>query len=70
MARKKVNWVEVLMLVLTTVASVGIAGLFLNGTFLNTFLLSLFPEVVHTGFGWALLVAAFVPVFKLFKKFF
>lgn len=64
---KKIKLLDWLFKISAVVASVGIGGLFLNGTFLNTFLLKLLPSIVHTIVGWVLIVSAFL---MLFKKFF
>lgn len=37
------------------VVGLGIGGLFINGTFLNTILLDLLPQIVHTVVGWIII---------------
>lgn len=40
------------------VAGIGIGGLFLNGTFLNAFILEWLPQIVHTAVGWIFIVGS------------
>lgn len=50
------------------VVMVGVGGLFVNGTFLNVFLLKYLPEVVHTIVGYIIIAGAILSgVLSLFK---
>ena len=50
--------INVALWVTGVVAAVGVGGLFINGTFMNTVLLNLLPKVVHTIVGWVTIVSA------------
>ena len=68
MARKKnklFGWVVWLTGVLT---SVGIGGLFINGTFLNTSLLSWMGQLVHQIVGWVIIGSTAWALFQKFIK--
>jgi len=55
MARKKQNnLLNVLMWVVGVIASLGFAGLFLNGTMMETFL-GFLPLFIHQVVGWVLI---------------
>lgn len=57
---KKINWLGILFAVVSLIVTIGIGGLFINGTFLNTVILSWFPEIVHTIVGWITIVGGIV----------
>ena len=58
---EKINnkWV---MPVVALVASVGIGGLFIGGTFLKAPILSIVPPLGHVIVGWALIVSSILAV--------
>lgn len=47
---------------ITIIVSLGIGGLFINGTFLNVVILSWLPQIVHTIVGWAVIGLTLVGV--------
>lgn len=42
------------------ISSVAIGGLFINGAFLNTVILSILPQIVHTIVGWLFVIMPFL----------
>ena len=54
------DWRKWLMWVPTLIVTVGIGGLFINGTFLNTIFLSMLPQTVHTVVGWLVIASGVV----------
>lgn len=62
----KKNGFDLFFWVVNLVVSIGIAGLFIKGTFTDTFLLSYLPLVVHQIVGYALIVSA---VLQLWRKY-
>jgi hypothetical protein len=59
MAKNKMlnKWMNVLAMLIGVIVTFGVGGLFLNGTFLNTIILDMLPEVVHTVVGWTVIVS-------------
>ena len=58
MAKRKKGMNQSLMwlsILLTLVVTVGIGGLFVNGTFQSVFLLSYLPSIVHTAVGYVII---------------
>lgn len=70
MAKKQNKlWAWVLLLTMTLV-TLGIAGLFINGTFLTVPILKYIPTVIHTVFGWLLVIGTLGNlVYKVYKAF-
>lgn len=69
MVKKKFfDW---LMWIVGVVASIGIGGLFVNGTFLNVVILNWLPKVIHQIVGYAIIITAvwalLVELYKHFK---
>jgi len=50
------------------VATIGLGGLFISGTFLNTFILSYLPQIVHTVVGYGLVITAIVGIIAKFVR--
>lgn len=65
---KKNKYLEFLMWVIGIIVSVGIAGLFINGTFTTVFLLKLLPLIVHQIVGWVILISVAIGAFLKIKK--
>ena len=64
-SKKIINW---LMYIAGLLVAIGIGGLFINGTFVNTVILNWLPAIVHTIFGWAIIVGSVIGfVMKLVK---
>ena len=58
---------NVIMWIVGIVASLGIGGLFINGTFMNTFL-NFLPLLVHQIVGWTIVAATVLAVIaKIFR---
>lgn len=64
---KKNKFLDWIFWIVGVVTSLGIAGLFMNGTFMNTIFLSWIPQIVHTIVGWILVVSLVLEIFKKFK---
>jgi len=67
---KKKNKISLwIAMILGLLATIGIGGLFINGTFLNTVILGMLPEIVHTLVGWGFVAGGIVSfVLSLLKK--
>ena len=57
-----------LMWAVSLFVTLGVGGLFLNGTFLNVMILEWFPEVVHTIVGWVIIAGAVWEALQKFMK--
>ena len=67
MARKN-KFLEWAMWVVGVIASIGVGGLFVNGTMLNVFLLSWLGLTVHQIVGWAIIVSTAIAFFQKLIK--
>lgn len=69
MARKPLkNLFEWVMWIAGTLASIGIAGLFLDGTFMNVAILKIFPLVIHQIVGRVLIITTVLAVLNKVLK--
>lgn len=56
-----VNWFVALAV------DLGVASLFIDGTFTGTFILSYLPLVVHQLVGWVIIITSLLKAFKIMK---
>jgi hypothetical protein len=57
------------MWIVSILISLGIGGLFINGTFTNTVILSFLPQIVHTVVGWLIIISTIGgAIWHLFMK--
>ena len=55
--KKTINWV---MWLIGLIVTIGVGGLFINGSFLNVVILKWLPVVVHQIAGWVIVIGAIV----------
>lgn len=68
MAKQKMHWSDWLWMVISLIVGIGVGGLFINGTFLNVFILNWLPELVHTIVGYIIVFGSAVGfLVKIFK---
>jgi len=68
MAKKKNMLFDWVAWIVVIVVSVGIGGLFINGTFMDVIILNWLPSIVHQVVGWLIIGTTIVGAFmKLFK---
>lgn len=59
---------NLVMWLVGVIVGVGVGGLFLNGTFLNTFLLKLLPLLVHQITGWLIIATTLIAAIAAIMK--
>lgn len=64
---KKNNIIDLAMWVVGVIVSIGIAGLFYNGTMLNVPILSMLGELLHQIVAWAIYASTALAVLRKLK---